>query len=90
MYQGSESPNILLNSKRLYLRRIENDDLELLEKLFCDSEMMRYLGKAWTLDLVTETLLEWHNEWGNSILSIIRGATLRSRICPAVLAGRAQ
>jgi [ribosomal protein S5]-alanine N-acetyltransferase len=66
MHQDSESPNILLNSKRLFLRRVENDDLELLKKLFCDPEMMRYLGRAWTLDFVTETMLEWHNEWGKN------------------------
>ena len=62
----SNTPAILLDSKRLYLRRLEKDDLHLLTRLFCDPHMMHYLGGTWTFDLVTETLHEWQAEWGRN------------------------
>ena len=62
--QIRSNPNILLDSARLVLRRIEEEDRKLLERLFCDAEIMRYLGGIWGLDQVNETLHEWHNEWG--------------------------
>ena len=64
--QNNENPNVLLDSKRLYLRRVEKDDLELFKQLFCDSKMMHFLGGTWTTDLVTETLIEWRAEWGKN------------------------
>jgi len=42
--QIENSPDILFDSSRLFLRRIEKEDLELLKRLFCDMEIMRYLG----------------------------------------------
>ena len=46
------------------MRRVEDGDLELFERVFCDAGMMRHLGSAWTRDLAAETLREWKDEWG--------------------------
>lgn len=62
--QVENNPNVLLESTRLVLRRVEKEDQELLEHLFCDLEMMHYLGGPWSPDQVRATLQEWHNEWG--------------------------
>ncbi|HNT78115.1 MAG TPA: GNAT family N-acetyltransferase [Anaerolineae bacterium] len=55
----------LLDSPRLLLRRIEAEDQPLLERLFCDADMMRYLGEPWTPEQVKETLHEWREAWGS-------------------------
>jgi ribosomal-protein-alanine N-acetyltransferase len=57
---------ILLETPRLVLRRIEQDDYLLLQSIFCDSEVMKYLGDVWTPDQVHETLDEWHDQWGKA------------------------
>lgn len=62
--QPRKNLNILLDSTRLVLRRVEDRDQELLERLFCDAEMMHYLGGIWSQDQVSDTLHEWHDEWG--------------------------
>lgn len=62
--QVKTNPNILLDSSRLILRRVEERDRALLERLFCDAEMMRHLGGTWDADQLSETLQEWHDEWG--------------------------
>ena len=41
-------------------------DLNLAEQLYCDPEVMRYLGKAWQPDQVTRVLKMWHNKWGKN------------------------
>ncbi len=56
--------HVLVESERLLVRRPEDSDRGLLERIFCDPEMMRYLGSPWTPDTVAETLWEWHDEWG--------------------------
>ena len=58
------NPQILLTTNRLILHRVEKEDQKLLEHLFCDANMMYYLGGTWSLDQVVETLQEWHDEWG--------------------------
>ncbi len=35
-----------------------------MERVFCDLEMMRYLGEPWTPAQVTEVLREWREGWG--------------------------
>lgn len=62
--QIGNNPNILLESIRLVLRRVEEEDQAVLARLFCDVEMMHYLGGTWSLDQVRQTLQEWHDEWG--------------------------
>jgi ribosomal-protein-alanine N-acetyltransferase len=56
--------NILLKSNRLLLRRPEAGDQTSLEWVFCDPDMMRYLGEVWDSDKVAEVIQEWHNDWG--------------------------
>lgn len=56
--------DILFETRRLALRRVKEGDRELFFRLFCDAEMMHYLGGAWTSELTEETLHEWRNEWG--------------------------
>jgi len=59
-------PDILFDTSRLQLRRVKESDRELFQRLFCDAEMMHYLGGTWTVDLADETLHEWRNEWGKN------------------------
>lgn len=56
----------LLKTGRLLLRRLELHDLPLIEALFCNVEMMRYIGAAWTQQEAAETTFEWHTEWGKN------------------------
>jgi len=56
-------PDILFETSRLQLRRVEENDRDLFLSLFCDAEMMRYLGGTWTVELAEETLREWRDEW---------------------------
>lgn len=56
--------NILVESERVLIRRPEEGDARILERIFCDPEMMRYLGGPWTPEKVTEALREWQEEWG--------------------------
>jgi [ribosomal protein S5]-alanine N-acetyltransferase len=56
--------HILVRSERLLIRRTENEDQAILEQLFCNPEMMDYLGGTWTSDKVREALQEWHQDWG--------------------------
>jgi ribosomal-protein-alanine N-acetyltransferase len=58
------TPDFLLETKRLSLRRISDNDQELFKMLFCDPVMMRYLGEPWTLDQANEAHQEWRDEWG--------------------------
>jgi RimJ/RimL family protein N-acetyltransferase len=56
--------NLLLESSRLLLRRPETGDIPSLERVFCDTGMMRYLGAPWTPEYVIEVFAEWRAEWG--------------------------
>ncbi len=58
--------NILIETQRLQLRRVEEGDGELFLHLFCDDGMMHYLGGTWTVELAEETLQEWQREWGKN------------------------
>lgn len=58
--------DILFETQRLQLRRVEEGDRELFARLFCEEEMMHYLGGTWTVELAEETLLEWQSEWGKN------------------------
>jgi [ribosomal protein S5]-alanine N-acetyltransferase len=58
--------NTLLDTKRLLLRQVEESDRNLFLRLFCDHEMMRYLGEAWSEEVCLETLKEWRDEWGKN------------------------
>lgn len=55
---------VLVESGRLLVRRPEASDEPLLEQVFCDPAMMRFLGGAWTRAKVRAALEEWHAEWG--------------------------
>lgn len=66
MTQKPNAPDVLFDTDRLLLRRIQPNDLALLTRLFCDAEMMRYLGEPWTEDETASTLNEWHDEWGKN------------------------
>jgi RimJ/RimL family protein N-acetyltransferase len=55
---------ILLESNRLILCRPEAGDQSSLERIFCDPDMMRYLGEIWDSDKVAEVIQEWHDDWG--------------------------
>ncbi len=55
---------VLLVTPRLRLRRLEMTDQPLIEALFCDAEMMRYVGGVWTRQAAAETTIEWHEHWG--------------------------
>ena len=55
---------ILLETKKLLLRRVAEDDRHLFLRLFCDSSMMKYLGDVWTEETALDTLKEWQSEWG--------------------------
>lgn len=65
-FQIMSDTNILLSTNRLLLRRVEKGDQKLLDRLFCDPEMMQYLGGIWTKELVTELVKEWYDEWGKN------------------------
>ncbi len=56
--------DVLLRTERLRMRRVEEGDLALFERVFCDPGMMHYLGSPWTRELAAETLREWRDEWG--------------------------
>ncbi|MBA4383380.1 MAG: hypothetical protein C0410_01455 [Anaerolinea sp.] len=62
----NKNVTILFETSRLQLRRIEESDRELFQRLFCDSDMMKYLGGTWTVELAVETLHEWRDEWGKN------------------------
>jgi len=55
---------ILVESERLLVRRPEERDEPLLERVFGDPAMMRFLGGTWNRAKVREALEEWHAEWG--------------------------
>jgi RimJ/RimL family protein N-acetyltransferase/trans-aconitate methyltransferase len=56
--------DVLLHAARLRMRRLGASDLALLERVFCDTVMMRHLGTPWTREFTEETLDEWRREWG--------------------------
>ena len=62
--QPTTLPNILLESERLLIRRPDQADLAVYERLFSDATMMHYLGGAWTLQQSAEALQEWREVWG--------------------------
>ena len=55
---------ILFETERLILRRVESADTDLFPRLFCEPEMMKYLGEVWSQKTAIETLQEWQQEWG--------------------------
>jgi RimJ/RimL family protein N-acetyltransferase len=59
---------ILVESSRLSLRRPAESDLLLFERVFCTTDMMRFLGQAWTTDEAAATLREWRGAWGDGRL----------------------
>mgnify|MGYP000872165424 CR=1 FL=1 len=59
-------PQIFLSTDRINLRRLDSSDRELLQHLFCDDGMMKYLGSPWTEAEVDEVLEEWQREWGKN------------------------
>ncbi len=61
-----KKPEILLETQRLSLRRINDNDQELFKLLFCDPGMMYYMGEPWTPEQVEEARLEWRDEWGKN------------------------
>lgn len=62
--QHANTGEILLESKRLILRRPEAEDQSDLERVFCDPDMMRYLGEVWNPEKVAELIREWREDWG--------------------------
>ena len=64
LFSSEDMKNILLESTRLFLRRPEVEDQVSLEQIFCNPDMMRYLGDVWNPDKVTEVNQEWHDDWG--------------------------
>lgn len=66
MAQESELTEVLFETDRLILRRVQPGDLELFKKLFCDPGMMRYLGEPWTEEETESTMNEWWEEWGRN------------------------
>ncbi len=61
---GETVSDILVESDRLLLKRVEVDDQQSLERIFCNRAMMHYLGGVWTPRKVAEALQEWHDDWG--------------------------
>jgi len=53
-----------LESTRLLFRRPEAGDQAALERIFCNPDMMRYLGGLWTPEQVADAITEWHGDWG--------------------------
>ena len=62
----NQDKDVLFETSRLMLRRTEENDRDLFLRLFCDVEMMRYLGGIWTVKDTEETLHEWRDEWGKN------------------------
>jgi len=60
----SEHGDILVSSDRLIVRRPEESDIAILQRVFGDPEMMRTLGETWTPEMVADTVKEWRDEWG--------------------------
>lgn len=58
--------DILFETSRLQLRRVEEIDRDLFLRLFCDNEMMHYLGGIWTVEMAEDTLHEWQSEWAKN------------------------
>ncbi|MEW5873051.1 MAG: GNAT family N-acetyltransferase [Chloroflexota bacterium] len=56
--------DVLVESERLLIRRAELEDSRSLERVFCEAEMMRYLGGAWDADKVADATQEWRDDWG--------------------------
>ncbi len=56
--------DILFETERLLLRRVESADEGLFLSLFCQPEMMNYLGEVWSQETAIEALQEWQREWG--------------------------
>lgn len=56
--------HILVESARLLLRQPEPGDQPALERIFCNPEMMRYMGSVWDVEKVKEVIQEWHDIWG--------------------------
>ena len=54
----------LLETQRLLLRRPKTSDQPCLERIFCDAEMMRYLGGPWNTEQLSEVIAEWYADWG--------------------------
>ena len=59
-------PQIFLSTDRIHLRRLNPSDLDLLRRLFCADDMMKYLGSPWTEEEVNGVLEEWQREWGKN------------------------
>ena len=59
-----DTDRVLIESDRLLVRRPEEADLRVVEQIFCDSEMMRYLGGPWTQSQTARVLREWREDWG--------------------------
>ncbi len=55
---------ILIETTRLLLRCPEIGDQTTLERVFCDPDMMRYLGGPWTPEQVAGAIAEWRGDWG--------------------------
>ncbi|NLF49923.1 MAG: GNAT family N-acetyltransferase [Leptolinea sp.] len=64
--EDSTSSHIFVRSERLFIRQPEMSDSDLAEQLYCDPEVMRYLGEAWKPDQVTRVLQMWHDNWGEN------------------------
>lgn len=56
----------LICTERLLIRRPEKDDEGFLTRVFCDPEMMRYLGGAWDENETADSCQEWHDDWGKN------------------------
>lgn len=56
----------MIKSDRCVLRQPDPADMAIYEKLYCYSEMMRYLGGTWTPQKVSEALQEWRDMWGRN------------------------
>ncbi len=58
------SAETVVETQRLLLRRPEASDQPTLARIFCDADMMRYLGGPWSASQTAEVLAEWHTDWG--------------------------
>jgi len=54
----------LVQTDRLYLRRPQPGDLDFMIGIFCDENMMRYLGGTGDRQQTEDSLLEWRGNWG--------------------------
>ena len=59
-----DTDHVLIESDRLLIRRPEKTDLRVVEQIFCDAEMMRYLGGPWTQSQTARVLRDWRDDWG--------------------------